>query len=224
MIAAPTGAQVQGPGRKLAPPLSRFFLPSSGTEAWRREPTLLQEEVTPAGSQCRASPQAWAHVAHLAWFCLSTSQQRPWVLLCEWPGAGSVGGPWTTIHPSPTAPSPGWPRRSILLSIRSFIRRVSPEIPLCPRRMLEMGTAVLKGPGWGGVGEPVFLENHPPAPSVHHLSSPPGCLVGPVCPLPLSLVLGRKKEDAAHGASTLRQEQDLGPEWVGGAGRTSPQK
>lgn len=66
---------------------------------------------------------------------------------------------------------------------------------------------------------------------LHHPSticSVPGCLVGPVWPLPLSLVLGRKKEDAAHGASALRQEQDLVPECqgerVGGAGRTSPQK
>ena len=125
-------------------------------------------------------------MTHLAWFCLSTSQQRPWVLLCERPGAGSAGEPWTMVPPSPTAPSPGRPRRSILLSIRSFIRRVSPEIPLCPRRTLETGTVVLKGPGWSGVGEPVLLENHPPAPSVHHLSSPrmPGGASLPPCRRP----------------------------------------
>lgn len=171
-----------------------------GTGTWQKvgstserpfSPLLLElrpgggsPQVAPPRSQCRAGP--------LVWFCLSTSQQCPWVLLCEWPGAGTVGRPWTKAHPSSTAPSTCWPRRSTLFSIRSFIRRVSPEISLCPRRTPEMGTAVLKGLERGRVGEPVFLENHSPAPSSHHLSSPqmPGG-----AGLPPAAVLGTWKEE-----------------------------
>lgn len=140
-------------------------------------------------------------------FVLSTSQQRPWVLLCEWPGAGSVGGPWTKAHPSPTAPSPDWPCRYTLFSIRSFSRRVSPEIPLCPRQTPETGTAILKGLGWGRVGEPVFLENHSPAPSVHHLSSPrmPGG-----AGLAPAAVLGTWQEEGRCCSRSIRAEAGTG--------------
>ena len=67
------------------------------------------------------------------------------------------------------------------------------------------------GQGWGASvpGESLTCTIRPPS------VQSPDAWWGRSAPLPLSLVLGRKKEDAAHGASALRQEQDLVPECQG---------